>query len=253
MAGYFPICTIKDARYCLEQVRSMLERARSMWSQANKTVEETKTMRADLEAQIKELAKHGAFRRQLAATLLPRILDAAIESTGADMGNIQVFGTQAGQLLILLQRGFDEPFLRFFNSVHIGQAACGTALKLGQRVIVPDVACSPIFPDADCLEVMLDAGVRAVQSTPLIAKSGRIWGMLSTHYRNVNHPGLKDLRLIDYFADWAAEILEAVFQRAKSRNKTIFSSGNGAETRPLPSPRETSIRLLPIGGKTRIG
>lgn len=56
---------------------------------------------------------------------------------------------------------------------------------------------------------MLDAGIRAVQSTPLVGKSGEVWGMLSTHYRTVTQPGKKDLRLIDYFAGWAAEILEA--------------------------------------------
>ena len=57
--------------------------------------------------------------------------------------------------------------------------------------------------------MMLDAGIRAVQSTPLIGKSGDVWGMLSTHYRRVTEPGKKDLGLIDYFAGWAAEILEA--------------------------------------------
>lgn len=55
---------------------------------------------------------------------------------------------------------------------------------------------------------MLDAGIRTVQSTPLVGKSGDP-GMLSTHYRTVTQPGKKDLRLTDYFAGWAAEILEA--------------------------------------------
>jgi hypothetical protein len=56
---------------------------------------------------------------------------------------------------------------------------------------------------------MLDTGIRAVQSTPLMGKSGDVCRMLSTHYRTVTQPGNKHLRLIDYFAGWAAEIPEA--------------------------------------------
>lgn len=110
--------------------------------------------------------------------------------------------SETGQLVIYLQRGFREPFLNFFNSVHVGQAACGTALKSCVRVLVPDIVNSPIFSKTDVLETMLDAGVRVVQSTPMVGRSGRILGMLSTHSRTTNYPGKKDLPLLDYLADW---------------------------------------------------
>jgi len=229
MAVYVRTCTIEDAQYCLDQAKSMLERARSMWSQTHQTVEKTKSIRAELHAQIEELAKRGAFRRRFTDNLLSSILDAAVEGTGANMGNIQLFDSRTRQLVIRVHRGFDEPFLKFFNSVHAGRAACGTALKFARRVVVPDVTNSPIFSHSDALEALLDAGIRSVQSTPLIAKSGRIWGMLSTHYRNVNLPGRRDLSLIDYFAEWAAEVLDMEF-RADPSSATVFSgNGNGAE------------------------
>ena len=229
MAVYVRTCTIEDAQHCLDQAKSMLERARFMWSQAHQTVEKTKSMRAELHAQIEELAKRGAFRRRFTDNLLSSILDAAVEGTGANMGNIQLFDSRTRQLVIRVHRGFDEPFLKFFNSVHAGRAACGTALKFARRVVVPDVTNSPIFSHSDALEALLDAGIRSVQSTPLIAKSGRICGMLSTHYRNVNLPGRRDLSLIDYFAEWAAEVLDMEF-RADPSSATVFSgNGNGAE------------------------
>ena len=107
------------------------------------------------------------------------------------------------------------------------------ALKSGSRVVVPDVANSPGFPSADCLEVLPDAGVRSVQSTRLTSKSGRIWGMLSTHYRDVNLPGQRDLRLIDYLADWAAEVLDMESRAARSHPETFFlSNHHGAESLP---------------------
>lgn len=231
MAEFLPASSIDDARYCIEQARIMLESARSMWFKAYESVEATKKIRATLRAQIEELARHSPFRRRFKTTLLSGILDAAIEGTGADMGNIQLFDPKTGQLVITVHRGFHEPFLEFFNSVHSGHAACGTALKSRARVIVPDVANSPIFSRADILEVMLDAGVRAVQSTPIIGKSGRLWGMLSTHSRTVNPPSKKDLSLIDYFAEWAAEILEADSSGAHSRAKPSVQSDNGRTLR----------------------
>lgn len=202
------IVSMVDARRSVEQARQMLERARLMWSNAHETLQVANDLRASLRRQIEDLYKDGSFHRRLATRLLSKILDAAIESTGADMGNIQLFDPKAAQLFIHVQRGFEPPFLEFFSSVHVGEAACGTALKTAKRVIVPDVASSPIFSSGKCLETMLDAGARAVQSTPLIGKSGRIWGMLSTHYRTVKQPSKGDLRLIDYFADQAAGILE---------------------------------------------
>src|SRR5215470_83558 len=49
-------------------------------------------------------------------TLLREILDAAIEITRADFGNIQLISLPGGVLKIVTQRGFGQEFLDFFNS-----------------------------------------------------------------------------------------------------------------------------------------
>lgn len=200
---------VEDARSCLEQARQMTERARFMWLKARESLENAQKVQLSVHAQIEELAHRGPFRTRFTTALLSGILDAVIEGTGADMGNIQAYVPETRTLHFRVQRGFQEPFLESLSSVDSGHAACRTALKTGERVIVPDIANSTIFSGTRLLEVMLDAGIRAVQSTPLIGKSGDVWGMLTTHYRTVTEPRKKDLRLIDYFAGWAAEILEA--------------------------------------------
>ena len=138
--------------------------------------------------------------------LLEEILDAAIGITGADMGNIQLL--EEGALRIVAQRGFEAPFLDFFNAVHDGQAACGTAMQNGKRVIVEDVASSPIFAGTPALDIMLAAGVRAVQATPLVSRSGRVLGMFSTHYQAPRRPGEREQRLLDLLARQAADLIE---------------------------------------------
>jgi len=138
--------------------------------------------------------------------LLDEILSAGVEITDADMGNIQLLEDRA--LKIVAQQGFDAAFLDTFDHVSDGLAACGTALKQGARVIVEDVAESPIFAGTPALEVMLAAGARAVQSTPLVSRSGQKLGMFSTHYRSPRRPGDRELRMLDLLARQAADLIE---------------------------------------------
>src|SRR5262249_19226298 len=131
--------------------------------------------------------------------LLLGLLDSAIAATQADMGNIQLFKPALGGLKIEVQRGFKQTFLDFFDEVHEGQAACGTALKAGERIVVEDVTKSPIFLGTSALEVLLAAGARAVQSTPLISL-GHTLGMFSTHYREPHRPLDRELYVLDQLA-----------------------------------------------------
>jgi PAS domain S-box-containing protein len=138
--------------------------------------------------------------------LLNEILSAGVEITDADMGNIQLL--EDGALKVVAQQGFDAAFLDFFDSVSHGLAACGTALERGERVIVEDVAESPIFAGTPALAVMLAAGARAVQSTPLVSRSSQRLGMFSTHYRSPRRPGDRELRMLDLLGRQAADLIE---------------------------------------------
>ena len=148
------------------------------------------------------------FRQWLITSQVPKVLETAIENTRADMGNIQLVSGNSSHLTITAQRGFDKPFLEFFNSVSHGQAACGTALQQVRRILVPDVTKSPLFLRTPSLEILLDARVRAVQSTPLVGRSGLVVGILSTHYRSCRVPSKDDLRVIDRLARWTARVLD---------------------------------------------
>ena len=139
--------------------------------------------------------------------LLREILEAAIEITGADMGNIQL--VQDGRLRIASHRGFERSFLEHFGGgVHEGRAACGTAMASGRRVVVEDVTKSSVFAGTQDLPVLVAAGVRAVQSTPLIGPTGRLLGMFSTHYRQPHRPTETELQHVDVLARMAGDLLD---------------------------------------------
>jgi PAS domain S-box-containing protein len=163
---------------------------------------------------------------------LGEIVDAAIAMTHADMGNIQLLQPESVCLKIAAYRGFEEPFLNFWNAVAGGQGNCGTAIKKAERSIVEDVTKSDILVGTPSLKVQLDAGVRAVQSTPLISHSGTLIGMLSTHWRVPHRPQQRELDLLDLLVQEAVDIIELAraedaLRESEERFKAI------AETTPV--------------------
>jgi two-component sensor histidine kinase/integral membrane sensor domain MASE1 len=150
---------------------------------------------------------------------LQLILDAAIEITSADKGNIQLLNVDSGALTIAVQSGFDDRFLAFFAKVQNDSAsACAAALNSLERVVVEDVAHSPLFAGTPALEVMLEAGASACQSTPLVSK-GRVLGVLSTHFGRPHRLDDRVLRLLDLLARQAADYLER--KRADATASTL--------------------------------
>ncbi|HEY0728931.1 MAG TPA: GAF domain-containing protein [Pyrinomonadaceae bacterium] len=153
----------------------------------------------------------GALCARAGKTLnecLDAVLDAAIAVTGADKGNIQLVD-ESGALRIAAQSGFDESFLNYFASVGPeDHAACGAAMQSGTRVIVEDVTQSKIFTGQPSLQVLLEAEVHAVQSTPLVCRDGRLLGMLNNHFGHVHRPSELELRYLDLLARMAADVIE---------------------------------------------
>jgi hypothetical protein len=109
------------------------------------------------------------------------LLGQCLELTGAEFGNVQIMDWKTGHLEIRAQRGFQDEFLSFFRRVRYEDAsACARALLNRNSVVIEDVLLDHRF--VPCLQVVQRAGVRAVQSTPLISRSGALLGIVSTHF-----------------------------------------------------------------------
>jgi PAS domain S-box-containing protein len=61
---------------------------------------------------------------------------------------------------------------------------------------------------SDDLEGHLSAGVLAVQSTPLVSRSGELLGMVSTHWREPHELSVSELRALDILARLAADLID---------------------------------------------
>jgi PAS domain S-box-containing protein len=154
-----------------------------------------------------------------AQPMLERIVETAIAVTGADRGNLQLLEIESGTLIIAAQRGFQKPFLDFFAGTRAGQAACGIAMRLGDRVIVEDVLSSELFIGTPARQILMDADVRAVQSTPLFSRSGEFLGILSTHFSQPHWPEPRQMQLLDLLARQAADFIDRCRSEETLRGK----------------------------------
>jgi GAF domain-containing protein len=193
------------SQFALEKT---IEEPQLLWRKAELAMTEARLARETARRQIEQLQQDTGSRRRYRDAMLCKILSAAIARTNAGMGNIQLFDQRSGSLVIQTHEGFKKPFLDFFNRVESGQAACGVALRLRKRVLVDDVTEAEIFSRGRSLEVLLDSGVRSVQSTPLIGTSGQLLGVFSTHRVFTGTPNANELSVLDYFAAWTAALIE---------------------------------------------
>ncbi len=144
--------------------------------------------------------------------LYERILDAAMGIMQADFSSIQMVEHKPGdgsELKLLGFRGFNAEAAEFWATVGpTAQSTCGVALQTGQQCVVPDVQHCEFMASRADLEVYLHTGIHAVQTTPLLSRSGKLVGMISTHWKAVHRPSERDLRLFDVLARQAADAIE---------------------------------------------
>jgi len=139
---------------------------------------------------------------------LKEILNVAVEISAADKGIVQLLDVETGALTIAANSGFEEPFLSFFASVEDGESAWRAAMDSHRRVIVEDITNHQLFAGKPSLQTLSDAGVRAVQSVPLLSSTGKLLGVISTHFSDPHRPSEQELRLMDLLARQTADYLE---------------------------------------------
>jgi two-component system sensor histidine kinase/response regulator len=153
---------------------------------------------------------HALSGRLLAAgdrqPLLQEIMDTTVAIMGAARGTLQLL--EGDSLRIVAHHGHQQPFLEFFASAETRASVCGEALAHGQRVVVPDIEESPLFAGTPSLSVLREAGVRAVQSTPMVSRAGRLLGILTTQWDTPFSPDEHGLWRIDLLARQAADLIE---------------------------------------------
>jgi PAS domain S-box-containing protein len=174
---------------------------------------EHKQTRVRMNADLDALTRMHELSTKLLVTddtqpLLDEIVYSAVVIVGAKFGTLQLL--EDDSLRIVSHYGHLQPFLDFFASAENVASVCGEAMQRWERVIITDVETSPLFVGTSSLDVMRKAGVRAVQSTPMISRAGELFGILTTQWDVPYSPNEHDLWRIDLLARQAADMIELV-------------------------------------------
>ena len=171
---------------------------------------------ADLEAtQLLHDLSIKFIREDNIEVLYDEIMAAAIISTRADAGTIQLFDAQSQDLLLLAGCGFERTMTEYFYRVDASSnTSCGTALAKGKRVFVNFDVTESEDPDGS-LQKHVEAGYLYGQSTPLISRSGKPIGMVSTYWCQHYQPTERQLSFLDLVARQAADSIERKLAQAE--------------------------------------
>ncbi|HET6614874.1 MAG TPA: PAS domain S-box protein, partial [Dehalococcoidia bacterium] len=153
------------------------------------------------------------------------MVTAAMALMRSEYGSMQVLLPETNELELLAWKGFHPDAAAFWQRVRLDSAStCGVALKSGERIFAPDVDDADFMAGTDDLDYYRLSGIKAVQSTPLMTRSGELVGMISTHWRERHDPVERDLLLLDVLARQAADLLEhrraeALLRRGEERQR----------------------------------
>jgi formate hydrogenlyase transcriptional activator len=135
------------------------------------------------------------------------------------------------------------------DGIQIGPevGSCGAAAYLRKPVYVADVLTHPHF--ANFRDLLVEAGLRAVWSSPIISHDGKVLGTFGMYNREVRHPSPAEMQLIDYASQIAGIAIER--DRSKSALTLAFEKIKKSETelREIVDVIPQSIIVLNPDGK----
>ena len=198
-----------------------------------------------------DLSRIHQMSLRLAATLdLQTILDdtlrTAVAIEGTELGLLSLYLPEVGRMRTEASCGFDREFLKAMEAAPLGVTARGVSFQQRHRIVIEDVESDPDF--AGFRQLARLGGIRAAHSTPLIAQSGNVLGVLSTYFRQPHRPSERVTRLIDVCARQAADYIENVRLynqlRDDDRRKDEFLATLAHELRNPLAPLTNSLNLL---------
>ncbi len=163
-------------------------------------------------------------------------LCAAIDVYVSAVSQVLLMDSAGHQLLPLAGPNFPPTLTAALAPWPVGPdcGCCGTAAATGKRVIISDMSTDPRWPRGEdgeaARKLVLDHGLRAAWSEPLISNSGEVLGTFCIGYSQPRVPTTRDLQLIEA----AGHIARITIERHQSQE---------ALTKALETIRDSETNL----------
>jgi two-component system, chemotaxis family, CheB/CheR fusion protein len=152
-------------------------------------------------------ASHLTTAKNMEA-VLNEILVAAVEVHGSDRGTVHLYNAATSSLQLIVHRGLSAEVAEAWGRVDFLDAALPSvkALKGRTSVVVEDLERD--IDAASFRQQWLDAGVRALVSTPLVTRGDELIGVLTLHFSQAHRPDERAMRITELLAQQAADTIE---------------------------------------------
>ncbi len=161
------------------------------------------------------------------------------------MGVLSLYDSESDRLTAQASLGISRKILGQLDRLP-ASAVFSVAARERRRVIAEDVGADAHFEP--CRALAREAGFRAVHSTPLVDRSGKVLGVLSLFFAEPHHPAPEDLVRGDLGARQAADFLENARLRDNLReaehSKNRFLATLAHELRNPLAPIRNAVQIL---------
>ncbi len=157
-------------------------------------------------------AQHQVFEMIATGTALPLVLDSLVRLVENHSDGMLCTVLLLDEDGITVRHGaapsLPPGYIEAINGLRIGpnSGSCGTAMYLGQRVIVTDILADPLWENYR--DVSRQFGLRACWSAPIFSPQRKVLGSFAMYYTEPREPQDEELRLIETAADIARIAIE---------------------------------------------
>ncbi len=171
--------------------------------------------------------QHQVLEMIATGTPLPAVLDTLVHLVETQCDGMYCTVLLLDEDGITVRHGaapsLPSDYVHAINGMTIGPNAgsCGTAMYLGQRVIVSDILTDPLWQGHR--DVAQQFGLRACWSMPIFSPRRKVLGSFAMYYTDPREPSDGELRLIETAADIARIAIEQQrsYQEADAQRRQL--------------------------------
>jgi PAS domain S-box-containing protein len=139
-----------------------------------------------------------------------QIVDTAAAIAHDNMGSLQLLDRKSKSLLLRSSRGLSDRWVEFWKVIEKCDGICEQTINKKRREIIENVAVNTLYKGKPSYEIQLAEGISALQSTPIISRSGELLGILTTYNYKPGRPDDHSLWILDLLARQTADIIDRI-------------------------------------------
>lgn len=199
------------------EVELLKELTNRIWIRLEKAKaeEDLRKSRSQLSRELSDTQKLQQISTRIIAggniqTLYETILELIADIMEADFAGIHLLDDSGNEMTLEAYRNLDPQSLKYWHRItKDNTTSCGQAFQKWERIIISDIDDATALINQSDYEAYQVAGIKAMQSTPMVSRRGKKMGIISTCWRNPHYPSAHKINLFDAVVRQVADLIES--------------------------------------------